>query len=212
LRVGALKRNYSSRIFPVRGIGDTFDSLATIIILSSIGVGFWEVGGQIGSLSSIVQKALDNPVNWGLKLAAFYIGIDTWSPTIPADFLPFPLNLARYFYPFTNGYLPHYSLESAIFALVTSLVVTFLFLHLTDHSFWGWGLPVAILSFLVGWYIWTLLAWWLLFWGGTGIGFTEEQVYEIWMAQATATSPPTLQYFFLLTVPISFTYLLKHVV
>ena len=209
--LGILKSN-SNRIFPIRGVSDAFDSIAGVVILSSILVGFWEVGGNIGSLSQIVENLVNQPQTLSLGLALFYLGIDTWTPTIPADFLPFPLNLARYLYPFTNGYLPHYSLESAFFALVTSLITTWLFLRLTDHEFWGWGLPVAILAFLIGWYLWTLVAWQLMFMGGEMIGFTPEQVYQIWSSSANATRPPALQYFFLATVPISFSYLVRHLI
>jgi len=194
------------------GLLDTIDTVATIAIASSILIGFWEIGGQLGSVSNILAQALTDPQTFGLGTAVFYIAVDTYTPVMPQWFLDqYGLGWLTWFYPFTGGYVPHYSLWTAIFGLIAAFVVTTMFLRFSDHDFLGWGLAVAFASFWIGWYLWTLLAWWMLFQGGAMIGLTAEQVYEIWHSAAVAVESPLLQYFFLGVMALSFPYLIRRI-
>ena len=209
--LGILKSNSNRIFFPVRGVAETFDQIASIIILASLLVGFWGAGEEIGSFSTIVQNVLDSPTKWGFGLLCFYVGLDSWCPTIPSEYLGC-FSFLRYLYPFAEGYLPHYSFEAALFSLVISLIVTWFYLHLSDEDFWFKGLGVAILSFIIAWIIWGWISWYLMFYGGNLIGLTDEQIHEIWLSSAKGTSPIYLQYFFLLSIPTSFIWLIRKIV
>lgn len=193
------------------GVGSTFDSIASIVIVASLLVGFWECGSEIGSVSDLVAQALANPRQFGLGVTLYYIGLDTWTPCIPPGFLDPAIAWVSWLYPFSGGYVPHYSLWTCLFSLLISMAVTWIYMHLAHQGFWFRGLLMAFVAFVIGWYLWTLIAWHLMFRGGAMMGLTPIQVSKIWQASTSATSSPQLQWFFIATIPISFVYLLKRV-
>jgi len=194
------------------GVGSTFDSIAGIIIAGTLVLGFWECGTEMGSVSEMIAQALANPQQFGVGVTLYYIGLDTWTPCIPPGFLDPTVAWVSWLYPFSGGYVPHYSLWSCLFSLLMSLAASWIFMHVWHRGFWFRGLLVAFIVFWISWYLWTLLAWHFMFRGGEMMGLTAIQVSKIWQASATATSSPTLQYFFMATIPISFIYLLKRVI
>jgi len=193
------------------GLGTKLDVLASIIMASTLLVGFWEVGGQVGSVSSMVSQAINDPQKAGLGTMLFLLGVDVWSPVINASYLG-PFSFISWFYPFSSGYLPHYSLEACLIALTVSFIATWIFLHLSDYSFWGWGILVAFLSFISSWYVFTVLSWNLMFVGADMIGLSREQAYSIWKVQAEASQNLGLQTLFVANIPLSFQYLVRRYV
>ena len=194
------------------GFGSTFDSIASIIITATLVLGVWECGTEMGSVSEMIAQALANPRHFGVGVTMYYIGLDTWTPCIPPGFIDPAISWVSWLYPFSGGYVPHYSLWTCLFSLLMCLLASSIYMHAAHRGFWFRGLLVAFVSFWISWYLWTLIAWHLMFRGGVMMGLTPIQVSKIWQASTTATSSPTLQWFFIATIPISFTYLLKRVV
>ena len=169
------------------GLLNTFDSLLTVIIVASLLLGFWNASSSLGSVSDIVRQAIDQPQTFGVGMAMFYLGLDTWTPAIPESFLAeHGLAWLTWFYPFTGGFIPHFSIWSALVGILVATIATLMARHFWHLSFWK-CLLVWPLSFLAGYYLWTLIAWKLMFMGGTGMGLTEQQVYEIWHGSVSAT-------------------------
>jgi len=189
-------------------LGESIDAIAKIVMVSTLLVGFWEVGSQVSSVSAMLQTALDNPQSSGMGTVLFLFGIDVWSPVISPSFLG-PFSFISFFYPFSEGYVPHYSIEACLLSLTVSFIVTWVFLHLTDFSFWGWGIPVAVASFFLSWYVFTWAMWNALFIGADMMGLPREQAYQIWKVQAEASQNPALQTLFVANIPLSFQYLVK---
>jgi hypothetical protein len=194
------------------GVTDWFDWLASVVIISSIVVGFVEVGSGLGSVSEMVQRMVNEPKTFGLGLVIFYIGYDTWIPAIPKSFLDqYGLGWLTWFYPFAEGFIPTYSMWTFIFAIVFTTIATWITLELLDWDFWFKGLGLVVLYFIIGWYSWTLIAWQLMYLGGAMIGLSGETVHKLWLSSVTATKTPVLQYFFLFTIPLSIIYIGKRI-
>jgi len=174
-------------------------------------VGFWNAGNTVGSVSDIISRMIDEPQTFGVNAFLFYVGLDTWTPAIPPEFLAqYGLGWISWFYPFTGGWAPHFSLWSCLIGIIAATIVV-LILHKWRHVSILKAILAWILAFLIAYYFWTLLAWHFLMIGGQGMGLTSDQVYQVWYSAVTATENPYLQYFFLATVPISFLWLFKRI-
>jgi len=187
------------------------DTIATILVVSSILVGFWNAGTTAGSVSNIIGRAIDEPQTFGVNAVMYYIGLDTWIPTVSPDFLnQHGLEWLAWFYPFAEGHIPHFSIWSCLFGILVATIVT-----LITHKGKHWSLPKAFLvwflAFLAGYYVWTLIAWRMMFIGGEAIGLTEAEVHDIWYGSVSATESEPIQLFFLANIPVSFVWLFKRI-
>ena len=102
------------------GLLSSLDSLATLLIIASLIAGFWNAGNSLGSISEIVSHMIDEPQGFGVSAALFYIGLDTWTPAIPPEFLSRKgLVWISWLYPFTGGWAPHFSLWTVSYTHLT---------------------------------------------------------------------------------------------
>jgi len=184
-------------------VGDMLESIALIVVLSSLAVGFWESSQNFGELTSVLDSVVADPTRSGLGLVIFTVSLDVWTPGLPVSMLPSWLQWIGWFYPFAEGYIPHFSIWVCAFALIFSAVITLATLRFTEWSFWGKGLLVAVLAFVVGWYVCQLIAWWGIGFGADLLGLGSTEAYGIWRSAVSATQTPFLQYFFLGTIPLS---------
>jgi len=193
------------------GLLSSLDSLATLLIIASLIAGFWNAGNSLGSISEIVSHMIDEPQGFGVSAALFYIGLDTWTPAIPPEFLSQKgFVWISWLYPFTGGWAPHFSLWSCLFGILTATLATLILHKWRKASLFKTALA-WIVGFLTGYYFWTLLAWHFLMIGGQGIGLTASQVYDLWHSAVSATENPYLQIFFLANIPISFLWLFRRI-
>lgn len=185
------------------GLGDALEGIALIVVLASLSVGFWESSQEIGELTVILDKAVEEPTTFGGGFAIFTISLDTWTPGIPVEMLPSWLQWISMFYWFAEGYLPHFSIWTCVFALIFAAIVTFILLHVTDWEFFWNGFFVGVISFVLGWYGFHLITWWGIGFGADLMGLGSAQAYNIWRSAVAATRAPLLQYFFLASIPLS---------
>ena len=186
------------------GIGSAFGWIAGVLILSSIAIGFVGISSTFGSVSDMVENMVAEPTSFGAGSVIFFIGFDTWVPAIPKSFLDqYALGWLTWFYPFADGYLPHYSLWSLFFSLVWAFIGTWIIMHIFDLDFFWKGLGIAVVMFIFGWWLWGVIAWQLMHWGGSLIGLSSEQVHELWLGTATAQESEILQYMFIITAIVS---------
>jgi len=182
----------------------TFDWIAGVLIISSMAVGFVGLSGNFGSISNMVQGMVTKPMSFGFGTVVFYLGFDTWVPAIPKSFLDrFWLGWLTWLYPFSGGYIPHYSLWSLLSAIVWAIVGTWIVMHIFDLTFFWKGLGIGFIMFVCGWYVWGLIAWGLMFWGASLMGLSGTQVYELWKGTVTAQESNILQYLFIVTAVVS---------
>ena len=185
-------------------LSQAFDWIASTLIIATVLVGFIQVGSDLGSLSDIVSRMLNEPTTFGAGLTIFYLGFDTWTPAIPKTFLDsYGLGWLSVFYPFADGFVPHFSLETFIFSCIFAAIITLICLKRFDISFWFKGLLISAVTFLVGWYLWTLIAWNLMYVGGSMMGLSPDLVHQVWFISVSTTSSWILQYFFMFSIPIS---------
>ena len=185
------------------GVGDVLGNVALIVIIASLAVGFYESSNDLGEMTVILDEAIEAPTTFGTGLLIFTFSLDTWTPGIPVDSLPFYLKWLAVPYFFTDGYLPHFSLWTALFALVFSFVVTCIVLRVTSWEFQWRGVLVAIVSFVGCWYVWHLISWLGMGFGADLMGLGSETAYTIWRNAVSSTDGPLLQYFFFGTIPLS---------
>jgi len=178
--------------------------ICLIVIIASLGVGFWEASSDLGELTELLDQAIDQPLTFGGGLAIFTISLDTWTPGIPVDTLPSWLQWVSIPYLFAGGnFLPHFSIWTALFAIVITAVVTLLVLYVSDLDFIWHGLLVAVVTFILSWYAWHCMTWVGIGWGANMMGLGSEVGYQVWENAVSATSGPLMQYFFFATIPLS---------
>jgi len=188
-------------------VESAFDTVAGLTILASVIVAFIEAGSGIGSISDLLTKAMGQPTSFGLGLVIFFFGFDSLVPAIPVSFLPSYLQWLGVFYPHMTGYIPHFSMWTLLFASIMTIIVTLLTMYIWDLDFWFKGLGIAFVTFIIGWYAWTLIAWQLMFTGASMIGLSYEATYNLWHASVSTTQSNWLQYFFLFSLPITGIYI-----
>lgn len=193
------------------GVADWVDTAALLIVASSLIVGFYEVSAQLGDIVQLLERSVVQPQRFGAGLFVYAISMDIWTPGLPVSMLPAWLQWVESFYWFSDGYLCHFSIWTCIGALIFCAVSTWLVLHIMDWTFWWFGFLVAVATFALGWWLITFLAWHTMTWGGAMIGLTGEEVRSIWSSAVEATSPPLLQYFFLLSIPLGAFIVGKHI-
>lgn len=186
------------------GLGSWFDWVAGILILSSIGVGLTGLSTNFGSVSSMVEQMVSKPASFGVGLVVFYVGFDTWVPCVPQSFLDrYFLGWMTFFYPFAGGFVPHYSLWSLFFALIWTVIGTWVIMHGFSLDFFWKGFGVGVVMFFVGWYVWTLIAWGLMYWGASMMGLSGQELHSLWTGTVTAQESDILQYMFIVTAIVS---------
>ncbi|MCW4015068.1 MAG: hypothetical protein NWF06_01740 [Candidatus Bathyarchaeota archaeon] len=186
------------------GLFDVFDTVALIVIIASLGVGVFEASENFGELTDMLDSAVSDPVETGGGMVLFVLCLDVWTPGLPVEMLPSWLQWLEMFYPFTGGYLPHFSIWVCAGAFLFAAAITWIVLKVKDEwGFWGKGLLVAVVAFILGWYVLELIAWWCLGFGAELCGLGSENAYDIWYAAVTATQAPALQYFFLVSIVFS---------
>jgi len=185
------------------GAGDILENIALIVVIASLAVGFYESSQDLGEMTSLLDEAIEAPATFGSGLLIFTVSLDTFTPGIPVDSLPVYLRWLAVPYFFTDGFLPHFSLWTALFAFVVAAVVTLLVLRFTDIEFQWRGLLISVSVFLGSWYLWHLITWAGIGYGADLMGLGSAQGYEIWRNAVSATSGPLLQYFFFATIPLS---------
>jgi len=184
-------------------VGDTLENVAFVVIIASLLVGFYESSQDLGEMTSLLDDAIESPTTFGVGMAIWTISLDTWTPGIPIKSLPVWLQWLSIPYFFAEGYIPHFSLWTALFALVVSVVVTFLVLHLTDLEFQWWGLLIAVVTFLLAWWGWHAITFFGIGFGADMMGLGSDVGYQVWRNAVESTSGPLLQYFFFATIPLS---------
>ena len=186
------------------GVSDVLESIALIVVIASLGVGFYESSSDLGEMTVLLDQAIEAPLSFGPGLLCFTVSLDTWTPCIPVTSLPVWLQWLAVPYLYAGGeYIPHFSLWTALFALVVSCVVTFLVLHLTEIEFMYRGLLIAVVTFFVCWWLWHLITFFGIGWGANMMGLGSENAYSIWRNAVESTDGPLLQYFFFATIPLS---------
>ena len=191
--------------------GDALESIAVIVILASLAVGFYESSNDLGEMTSLLDSAIEAPTTFGAGLVIFCLSLDTWTPGIPVESLPVYLQWLAVPYFFTDGYLPHFSMWTALFALVISFIITFVVLHVTGWEFQWRGVLVAVVSFVGCWYCWHIISWAGMGLGARMMGLGSDAAYTIWRNAVSSTDGPLLQYFFFATIPLSVYLLYKKV-
>lgn len=185
------------------GLLDSVDKIILVVIIGSICVGFWESSSVLGEATEVLDQAIEAPTTFAPGLVIFVISLDTWTPGIPIDSLPWLLQWLSIPYFFAGGeYLPHFSLWTALFALVISAVVTFIAVHAGLQFKW-WGLILAIFVFCASWWLWHLVTWIGIGWGADMMGLGSAVAYEVWYNAVTATRGEIIQYTFFATIPLS---------
>ena len=189
-------------------LGEILNKIAFIVMASTMIAGFWESGNQLGNIMNVITQAVANPQQAGVGTVLYMLGYSVWSPVFKAESLG-SFSFISVFYPFSEGYIPEYSIWACLVSLIASFILTFIFLHITDRSFWGWGLLVAVVTFVLTWYAFTVLAWFFMYQGAEMLGLSHDVAYDMWKVGAETTQSPILQYLFLANIPLSFQYLIR---
>jgi len=194
-------------------VGEAFDYAASLLIVASVIAGLVSAGGKLGSATDILGNVVAKPASFGLGSFLWLCGYDSWCPAIPRSFLDqYGLGWLTYLYWYSGcEFVPHYSILTFLFSLIVSVVGTLLFLYWSEHDFWFHGLGVAVLLFGVSWWVWGLISWNLMSFGGSLMGFSSEQVRSMWYASVTATESNILQWFFLACLPVSALWIVRRV-
>ena len=192
-------------------VGDALESVAVIVIIASLAIGFYESSNDLGEMTSLLDSAIDAPSTFGAGLAIFTLSLDTWTPGIPVESLPIYLQWLAVPYFFTDGYIPHYSMWTAMFAFVVAAVVTLLVLKFTEIEFQWRGLLIGVITFVGCWYAYHLVSWAGMGFGADLMGLGSATAYTIWRNAVSSTDGPLLQYFFFGTIPLSAYLLYKKV-
>ena len=170
------------------------------MVISALLVGAYSASQNVGELSTVVQEAVDAPLSFGTGFVIYTIALDIWVPALSPEFLAERgFGWLSWFYPFSEGYVPHFSIWTFSFSLIVTGVIVFLYLYFSDEEFFFHGLALSLATFFGSWYAFTLLAWWAMFQFGQSIGLSHDTVYQVWHGAVTATGSTWLTYFFIVT-------------
>ena len=194
-------------------VGDTIDKATLLLIIGTLVIGFWESSAALGELTTVLDQAIDDPLNFGIGLGVFTVSMDTMTPGIPVESLPFYLKWLTVPYFFMGGeFLPHFSLWTAFFAVVMTGIVMLGIFYFTELEFRWKGLFLTVAFFCVFWWLWHVITWWCLGWGADMMGLGSANAYEIWYNAVSATKGEIIQYVFFATIPLSLFLLYRKVV
>lgn len=170
------------------------------MVISALVVGAYGASQNIGEISNVVQQAVNEPLGFLPSFTFYTVALDVWVPTLSPEFLADRgIGFLSWFYPFSGGHVPHFSIWTFSFSLLLTGLIVFLYLYFSEADFFFHGLGLSIPTFFGLWYSFTLLAWWAMFYFGQRIGLSSDTVYQVWLGSVTATGSTWLTYFFIVT-------------